>query len=193
MIRHKTQTGYTIIETMISVSLFLVVVTSGMGALLNANVLHRKSQDMRSIMDNLSFIMDDMSRNIRTGYSYRCYPVSLGESLVPGAALDTPRDCTDGWAVVFGVVDEADKWAYYLSSDGKIYKSIDGANTFIPLTPEEVYIEPESHFVVYGAPGISTDTVQPYVSIYLVGKITTKNVETPFSIQTSLSQRFLDI
>ena len=45
---------------MISISLFLVVVVFGMNALLNANVVHQKSQDMRSILDNLSFILEDM-------------------------------------------------------------------------------------------------------------------------------------
>ena len=69
--KNNKQTGYTIIETMISVSLFLIIITIGMGALLNANLLHQKSRDMRSIMDNLSFIMEDMSRNLRTGYDYR--------------------------------------------------------------------------------------------------------------------------
>ena len=43
-----------------------------MGALLNANVVYKKSQDMRSIMDNLSFTMEDVSRNVRTGYNYQC-------------------------------------------------------------------------------------------------------------------------
>jgi Tfp pilus assembly protein PilV len=58
----KKESGYTIIETMIAVSLFLIVVTTGIGALLNANLLHQKSASMRSIMDNLSFAMEDMNR-----------------------------------------------------------------------------------------------------------------------------------
>src|SRR3972149_4215789 len=64
--------GYTIIETMIAISLFLVIIMAGMGELLNANLLHQKSQNMRSIIDNLSFIMEDMSRNLRTGSKYYC-------------------------------------------------------------------------------------------------------------------------
>src|SRR5665647_2970799 len=64
--------GYTIIETMMAVSLFIIIVMMGMNALLNANVLHKKSQSMRSIMDTLSFIMEDMGRNMRTGINYHC-------------------------------------------------------------------------------------------------------------------------
>ena len=84
----KNKKGYTIIETMISVSLFLIIVMSGMGALVNANVLHQKSQDMRSIMDNLTFVMEDMSRNIRTGYNYQCF--TNGQTLSP-ATLGVPK------------------------------------------------------------------------------------------------------
>ena len=46
-----------------------------MGALLNANLLYNKSKDMRSILDSLSFTMDDMSRNLRTGLNYYCIPL----------------------------------------------------------------------------------------------------------------------
>jgi len=51
--------GYTIIENDRYFS-FYNYCNDGMNALLNANVLHKKSQSMRSIMDNLSFIMEDM-------------------------------------------------------------------------------------------------------------------------------------
>ena len=70
------QGGYTIIETMIAITLFIIIVMAGMGALLNANLLHQKSQDMRSIVDNLSFVMEEMSRNLRTGFDYQCFDAS---------------------------------------------------------------------------------------------------------------------
>src|SRR4051812_9896759 len=69
---NNMQSGYTIIEMMIAISLFLVVVMTGMTALLNANLVQQKSQNMRSILDNLSFVVEDMSRNIRTGSAYHC-------------------------------------------------------------------------------------------------------------------------
>ncbi|MBP9711765.1 MAG: hypothetical protein KBD55_01905 [Candidatus Pacebacteria bacterium] len=198
-INTKRNQGYTIIETMISVSLFLVIVTSGMSALVNANVLHRKSQDMRSIIDNLSFILEDMSRNLRTGYNYQCF--SSGQSLTP-ATLGVARDCADGWAVAFesstGDKDTYnDQWSYYFSGDdensfGRIYKSIDGANTYTRLTPEEVDIDQISGFVVKGAPDSTTDTLQPIINIRIVGTINYRNISSPFSLQTSVSQRVLD-
>src|SRR3990167_6100865 len=99
--KNNKQKGYTIIETMISVSLFLVIVMTGMGALLNTNLLHQKSRDMRSIMDNLSFIMEDMSKNLRTGYNYHCF---VSGDVIPSttsSVVSTPKSCASGWAIAF--------------------------------------------------------------------------------------------
>src|SRR3989344_6032721 len=82
--------GYTIVETMVAVSLFVVITTAGMGTLLSANSLYQKSQNMRSIMDNLNFVMEDMSRNLRTGYSYHCITNDLYEN------MSIPKSCTRG-------------------------------------------------------------------------------------------------
>ncbi len=211
--------GYTIIETMIAVALFLVVVMAGMGAILNANLLHQKSRDMRSIMDNLSFIMEDMGRNLRTGYNYRCY--SAGEwnqSLAQTPALNIPQSCSCGEVIVFEeahgltpVSDPADpnatdQWAYKIeSTDGggtyNIFKSVTGGGTlsvpdWVPLNPIEVNINPNSGFSVLGAEPQNSDgsgdKQQPFVTIRMFGTITYKNVATPFALQTSVSQRLLD-
>ena len=190
--------GYTIIETMVAVSVFLVVVTSGIGALLNANLVHQKSQDMRSIMDNLSFIMEDLSRNLRTGTSYRCFNSS--QSLT-SSELGVPRSCQNGGAIAFEPPNgnpstTSDQWVYYVTSDGKILKSTDGANTYVQLTPEEVKIADVNQatiFSVLGAPGVPADAGQPFVTIRIKGTITYKGVVTPFSLQTSVSQRLVDI
>jgi type II secretory pathway pseudopilin PulG len=193
----KRESGYTIIETMIAISLFIIIIMAGMGALLNANLLHQKSQSMRSIMDNLSFITEEISRNLRTGYNYQCF-----DSAHPTLSLSTlgaPRSCANGWAIAFESADGnpatyTDQWVYYISNDGKIFKSIDGATSFIQLTPDEIVIDPvNSSFSVLGAEPPPGDLQQPFVTIKLVGTITFKNVVTPFSLQTSVSQRVTDI
>ena len=204
----KTKKGFTIIETMVAISLFLVIVMAGMGALLNANLLHQKSQSTRSILDNLSFIMEDMSRNLRTGYNYRCYDVP-GTITSNNISITDSCDNEDGWGIAFeqqnGILydnppintdyHDEDQWAYYIGNDKKIYRSsAEDALDFIPLTPDEVEIDvANSSFKVTGALKGSADNLQPFVTIKLVGKITLKGVESPFSLQTSVSQRKIDI
>lgn len=190
--------GYTIIETMIAVSVFIIVITVGLGALLNANLLHQKSQDLRSIMDNLSFVMEDISSTLRTGSNYQCF--GSGQSLAPGT-LGAARSCASGWAVAFEASGGSkasynDQIVYYISVDGKIFKSTDGANNYNQITPNEVVISQISSFAVLGAesPAASGNNRQePLVTIKIIGSITYKNVVTPFSLQTSVSQRLLDI
>lgn len=186
---------------MISVSLFLVVVMSGMGALLNANRLHQKSQNMRSIMDSLSFVLEDMSRNLRNGYNYHCFVSGDTIPASPASSISIPKSCSSGWAIAYEAAEGDkrplfynDQGIYYVSNDGKIFKSTDGAQTFIQLTPNEVVINTLSGFSVLGAEAPSfPNTQQPIVLIKLIGTINAKGVITPFSLQTSVTQRVVDL
>ncbi|MEI7709527.1 MAG: hypothetical protein WCI76_02325 [bacterium] len=195
--------GFTIIETMIATSLFIIIVTAGLGALLNASLLHQKSRDMRSILDNLSFVMEDMSRNLRTGYNYHCF---ISGDVIPSATssiVSTPKSCANGWAISFesasGVPsNNDDQWLYYIGNTGKIFKSNAGpyvSTSFVQITPDEVVVNTsKSGFTVTGAEGpASGDTLQPFVTIKLNGIITSQGIVTPFSLQTSVSQRNIDI
>ena len=190
--------GYTIIETMIATSIFLIVIMIGMGALLNANLLHQKSGDLRSIVDNLSFILEDMSRNMRTGYQYYC--ITGNDTLSNVSNAKSGQSC---WGVAFEPATGSpgnpnDQWVYYIGNTGKIFKSTLGpyiTDNFIQLTPNEIVIDTAlSGFSVEGAEAPTTgNQEQPFVTIKLVGTITSKNVVTPFSLQTSVSQRLIDI
>lgn len=64
--------GFTLIEMMIAVALFTIVMVIGIGAVLNANLLHKKTQSVRAVIDNLGFVMEDIARNVRLGYDFTC-------------------------------------------------------------------------------------------------------------------------
>ena len=177
--------GYTIIEMMIAISVFLVIITVGMGSLLNTSLIHSRSQNTRSVVDNLSFMMEEMSRNLRTGYNYHCGSFGSG-----------PRDCTGDRILSFTASDSS-QWAYVINtgSPSSILRSVNGVSgPYINLLPSDVTIDFNSSpypFVVTGS-GVG-DNKQPFVTIRLSGKITDKNgVVTPFSLQTSVSQWLLD-
>jgi prepilin-type N-terminal cleavage/methylation domain-containing protein len=192
--------GFTIIEVMISIALFTIVIMTGMTALLNVNSLHNKSQNTRSIMDSLNFIMEDMSRNIRTGYNYSCFPLGAG---FPNSGQGSPQDCTDGSGEALAFEsstgdpsDDKDQVIYAFDSNGNLFKAIDGGYSndiySSPINPSNVTFITGSGFTVVGSkPG---DDQQPFVIIRLVGEITNKDkTKTQFSLQTSVSQRLIDI
>ena len=172
---------------MIALSIFLIVITIGVGSLLNAYLVNKKSQNMRSIIDSLSFAMEDMSKNIRTGFDYHCME-DLSDSL-----LGIPKSCEVGLGIAFKkhYTDYDENWIFYIQN-GKLFKSTEGLGNAIQLTPDEVVLDGSSNnFVVVGAE--STDQQQPFVIIRLVGKISSDGNETPFSLQTMVSQRKSDI
>ncbi|MFA6585794.1 MAG: prepilin-type N-terminal cleavage/methylation domain-containing protein [Candidatus Paceibacterota bacterium] len=189
--KNNKESGFTIIETMIAIAVFLIVVMIGMGALLNASLIHNKSQNMRSIMDNLSFIMEDMSRNLRIGYDYHC--------IDNGVPTETgPHNCVGTGRGISFKTPQGEQWVYMMLVDdngfGYIEKSTAGGilDSFVRLTPEEINLDGTSQFFVTGAKVGAEDNLQPFVTIKLVGKITYKGTDTPFSLQTSVSQRQLD-
>ncbi len=198
----KTNRGYTIIETMISVSVFLVVVLAGTSTLLQANVLHQKSQDMRSIMDSLSFMIEEMSRDLRTGTNYRCITSANGGFAQPGIATALSGASCSAIAFEYTFGDDTvatDQWIYKIEAPNpganyNISKSVDGGTSWVQLNPTEVVLNGAiSPFSVLGAPIPPGDTQQPLVMIRLVGSITYKGVVSPFSLQTAVSQRLVDL
>lgn len=195
----KTQSGFTIIEVMVSITLFLVIVTTGMAALLNVNLLSQKSRDMRSVMDSLSFAMDDMSKSLRTGYDYYCFNYNGGP--LPSGA-QSPQDCASGGSAISfkpqDYITNNEPLVYYFytnpsdSTKFSLFKATDGsAASAVQLTPNNVLIS-QASFVVTGAPPPPGDVSQPYVTIKLSGSIVYNKVSSPFSLETSVSQRLLD-
>jgi hypothetical protein len=149
-----------------------------------------------------------MARNIRTGYQFRCLTGADDLSDVTTRksspiANGLPQNC---WGISFeagtttvNVADPNNQWVYYVDNLGKIWKSTVGpyndvvAHPYTQLNPDEVTISAKSGFYVLGAEPPPGNTQQPFINIRLVGTITFQNIVTPFSMQTSVSQRLIDI
>lgn len=211
----KTKNGYTIIETMISISIFLILIMTGMTTLMNAFSLHRKSQNMRSAVDNLSFILEDMSRNIRTGSNYYCLNnYNLDSFLASDISQrkSSPVNVSTGareicWGIAFeaagGGVSSLDQWVYFIDVNGAIQKAVMGPYTdpsnFTQLTPGmpgepgAITLKPGSGFYIFGAEKeASPNQQQPLIQIILAGSVTEKNITSPFSLETMVSSRIID-
>ena len=153
--------------------------------------------------------MEDMSRNLRTGYEYKCFTSTLPSPLI--ITTMAPQNCAGGgWAIAFkpqgyDSLINNNQWVYKIESqDGgitfNISKSTDNGVSWVQMTPSEIHIDPnpKSIFIVSGAlpvprPPLLGDTEQPFVTIKLSGNIEYKDIKSPFSLQTSVSQRKIDI
>jgi type II secretory pathway pseudopilin PulG len=200
--------GYTIIETMIAIAVFLILIMTGMTTLVNAFSVHKKSQNMRSEMDNLSFILEDMSRNLRTGTQYYCLNNYEGDSFLTSninQRKSSPVDMGGTRQICWGIAFEAagggfdesqDQWVYYIDGSGAIQKSVMGPYTepsnFNTLTPPEVKLNPVSGFYIFGAEAVPGDKQQPFIKIILAGSVSDRGVTSPFSLETVVSSRVID-
>ncbi|HXK35129.1 MAG TPA: prepilin-type N-terminal cleavage/methylation domain-containing protein [Candidatus Paceibacterota bacterium] len=189
--------GFTLIEVMIATTLFSIIMVIGTGAVLNSNTIFRKTENLRTIIDNLHFVMEDMSRSIRTGHGYDC-----GASIGVSEGSLTPTDCSSSINTISFLASEStadpaddDFVVYYIDQVNqrieKKTKEMSPSDPYFVMTVPEIKINfSKSGFVVSGA----AQGVQPRVLIRLAGEIVDprQNVVTPFNIQTTVSQRATD-
>jgi len=64
--------GFTIIEVLVSITIFLIVVTVSMGALMHLVNSDKKARAVKIAMDNLNLALESISRNMRMGSVYHC-------------------------------------------------------------------------------------------------------------------------
>jgi len=73
---HSPQ-GFTLVEVMVSVSIFVLITTIGIGALMNINNAYKQSRSQRIAIDSLNFVLDSMSRQIRTTHHLHLLNVTI--------------------------------------------------------------------------------------------------------------------
>lgn len=184
--------GFSLIELMVSLTIFSVVMVISVGTLLTYIDANAKAQAMYSATTNLSFALDNITREIRTGYHYYCYN---------GASNNLPnintsgRDCASDIAVAFVRERDNAEIGYRFDGNGRLEQKI-SPGPWIPLTADDVVVR-EFKIVVSGSEPYDvngTDVEQPTVDLLIEGYV--KNgldTETDFNIQSHIVQRRLDI
>ncbi len=199
----QSQAGFTLVELMVSLSLFIIVVLALVGSLFTVNDASRKVQAMRTVMDNITFAMESMSRNVRTSTDIICggggyeaipnCPISeysltstsnQHEAILMKSTLGEKRLVEFRWALGAGGNHEIQKRNTPIDDDGLILYA--NSTGWIALTSPEIDIEKFAVFVE----GTDASDGQPHVILKMEGTATVQgNTTVPFAIQTYLSQR----
>ncbi|MCR4330939.1 MAG: type II secretion system GspH family protein [Patescibacteria group bacterium] len=170
----STQGGFTLIEMIVAVSLFTIVIFVSIGALLAISDASRKANSLRSVMDNLNFAIESMSRSIRTGTDYAC---AGGGNCVNGG---TEFSFIDQRNVAVTYKYDASTQSIMVQKDGGVFRGI---------TSAEVQVEGLTFYVA----GVGADGKQPRIIITARGVAGLKEkTKTSFSIQTTVSQRQIE-
>ncbi len=148
------QAGFTLVELMVSLMIFTIVVLAAVGSLYTVNNASRKVQSMRSVLDNLSFAIESISRTVRTSNSVVC-----GGSLNISGNPNCPfaSQATNAMLLVdstIGVHELVEyRLGYYSSGNGTIQKRAQESGVWtnwISLTSPEINIK-HLYFYVEGA------------------------------------------
>ncbi len=171
----RTQRGFTLVEMIVAIFIFSVVMIIATGALVNILDANRKAQTEKSVINNLNFALDSMTRAIRVGTDYNC---GVSNCATTGSTQFLFNNA-DGNPVTYRFNQTAKQ----------IERSINGGS-FLTVTAPEVQI----NTLQFYADGISTsDGEQPRVLIILEGQSGEKTrTKTTFSIETLVTQRLLD-
>ena len=177
---YKASSGFTLIELMVSVSIFMMVMTISMGSILGIFDANRKSRSLKTVMNSLQLTIDTISREMRYGKNYHCG--SPGQDDVPNDCASEPK------SYISFLSSEGDQITYKLDN-GAIKKSVNGGS-FIPVTGQDLVVQSLTFYVV-GAP--AGDMRQPK-AIMLVKGYSGSNTRSrsDFALQSMVSQRTFD-
>ncbi len=212
------QSGFTLIELIVSLGVFSTVVTIAVGALLVLVAANQQLQSEQSVMTNVSFALDSMTREIRTGTDYYCDSSNSqsgtnnmfdeGRDLDSIIDINTYRDCHNsssdltfrGLSFVESgdsVTGSSDRVLYFYNEETQtIYRRV-GSDDPMPITSTSSgAIINDFKFRVTGAvplEGVGTGRLQqPTVTIF-IDATDAKNPDKHHYLQTTITQRTLDL
>lgn len=172
--------GFTLVELMVSVTIFSLIMVISMGAILSVLTANHKSQTLRSVMDNLNSTLESMTRTIRFGQDY--HGGSSGD-------ITLPSDSGSGGDTSITVLDSTNRRVTYALTNSQITRTVDGGSAFA-LTSPDVTI---SSFNVWVSGSTKSDAWQPRVVIVIKGTVAGKNLSgSTFILETTVSQRKFD-
>lgn len=176
----KNKKGFTLVELMVSVSVFTLVMVICMGSILTVLDANRKSQNLRTVMDNLNSSLEGMTRQIRFGKNYHCGTTGV---------LSQPMDCAGG-ASSLTLLSQTGTQVTYSLSGGRVVRNDSGVDYYV--TSPDITVE-DLTFWVFGSSVYPGNLNQPRVIILIRGHSGPDlDTRSSFSLQTTVSQRQID-
>lgn len=176
--------GFTLIEMMVAVSLFVVVAFIATSAFTSFAEANRRAQAIRTNIDNLNFAMESIVLKIREGNNYDC-----------GEVGGNTECLTDPEQEINFLADNGAQIRYKLDEDSILAEEdcsqVPGAcisKVLTPIVSPEVIVK---RFDIYvnNQESLPTETKRPIVRIVISGTIDTSLGSRDFNLQTTISQR----
>ena len=180
--------GFTLVEMMVAIAVFSIVMVTAMSALLNVIDANNKAKAIKTAINNVSFALEGISKDMRVGTDYTCESGQCGTGGDSGIKYRSPR-------AFFDTTSQQYYYAHYKFSDTQIWECLERKegdtcpeSDFSPITSSEVTLEK----VVFYVTGITpNDKEQPRMIMTIQGRAGPANkpkLQTTFDLQTSVSQ-----
>jgi Tfp pilus assembly protein PilW len=167
--------GYTLVELIVAVGLFALVMLLTSGAYLMMISLNRHAQGIATGIDNLSFALETMTRDIRTGSGYSSDGTTFSFTNANGSSVSYVRSTSSLYCGASG--------------NGCLVRTSGGSS--VAITDPSVDITSLS-FYTAGLP--KGDIQQPRVTIVIKGTVVyAAGRSEEFSIETGATMRGSDL
>ena len=185
----QSEQGFTLVELIVSMGLFSIVLLISLVALLSLTVANKRVQSVQVATDAVSFVLDDIVREIRLGYNYSC---GTGED----EDVSAPADCPLGnnYLALSSGFDEngrtkGDIVVYQWDEDEDSISKLVTGGSLEHITSESVRVD---NFAFY-VDGSGSNDGQAKILIILQATVDAgKPSETTLNLQTTVTQRFTD-
>ncbi len=189
---YRFSRGFTLVEMLVSIAVFMSVMVVAAGSLVSIINENDKAQNIKSVVDNVTFAIDSISRNLRSGSDFSCIPTngsSFSGDCSTGGQTIRYWNSTDGAYTEYRFVDSGS----ISSSTGNIQRASGCDVSGVCTTSWQSITAPTANvtisnmvFYVLG----TTAGFQPRVLVTVSGTITSKDgTKTEFTMQTTASER----
>lgn len=194
----KNKKGFTLIEVLVSVSIFSIVMLVSTGAVFSIVEANKKTHTIKSVMTNLNFALESMARDIRVGSKFGCgsgggdctsggtiFSYEANRNLIGPNGENSTNDTVE-YSLVDDTVDNVTVKRIQRKVSG------DGLVSSLFITAREIYIESLKFYVIGSGTVAGGDLKQPKVVITIKGYAGYGSTRSDFDIQTTISQRSID-
>ncbi len=193
--------GFTLVEMLVSLALFTIIATMSVGTLLVLINGNTKVVGEQVTLTSLSFALDSMTREIRTGSEYYCGTVAAvsGASVTGSSTAVSGCSGNGGVGLSFREAGESitggasnNRIAYYFENN-RLWRKV-GTQAAQEILTNDVEIV-DGRFIVTGVSplGTGTNITQPAVTIIVEAKASSTDATKTFTLQTTVTQRALDL
>lgn len=181
----KRERGYTLLELIVSVGIFSIIMLIVTSAYLMLIHLDRKARATSDVITNLTFVVESMSREIRTGTNYRCN--TTGTNCTSGGTSFRYSDSrSPSRTITYALQTNAQ------TQKGQVMVTVDSGT---PVTSSLTDPRVDVNVLTFYVRGVGTaDSLPPHVTFVMQGSIEPEPGEiVEFSLQGSATQRLLEL